>query len=80
MYKDTKKHKMLRKGKCRPCGIPLTPGTEVIKTNANGGQDSQVYICMSCARDIAKIVLADVNLDEFGQEIVMEKLSDDLGE
>ncbi len=77
MYKDTKKHKMLRKGKCRPCGIPLEIGTEVIRTVANGGQDSQVYICMSCGRDIAKIVLAEENLDEFGQEIVMGKLSDE---
>lgn len=66
---------MKQTGSCRPCGNKLSRDTVVIKTAAHGGQDSKVYICMDCAREIAKLALATADLDEFGSEMVMDKLS-----
>lgn len=79
MTRQIEKYTMKRDGSCRPCGKRVLRGTDVIKTAAFGGQDNQVYICMDCGKEIAKIALAGVNLDEFGQEIVMEVLSNDTG-
>lgn len=67
-------YQMQRDGTCRPCGVKLLRGTLVIRTPAIGGQDNKVYICLDCARTIAKIVLMDSDLDQFGQELVMYKL------
>ena len=68
------KYTMQRDGSCRPCGKKIERGDSVIRTAAYGGQDSQVFICMACGREIAKIALEKEDLDEFGQEMVMEKL------
>jgi len=71
---NIEKYTMQRDGTCRPCGKKLERGDEMIRTNAFGAQDSQVFICLDCGRDIAKIALEKEDLDEFGQEMVMEKL------
>jgi DNA-directed RNA polymerase subunit RPC12/RpoP len=76
MMGKIEKWTMKQDGICRPCGLRLLKGTVAIKTAAHGGQDKTVYICMDCGRSIAKVVLATADLDEFGQEMVMDKLSD----
>lgn len=72
--RQIEKYTMQRDGSCRPCGTTLERGQTVIRTAAYGGQDSQVFICMECGYELAKIALETVDLDEFGQEIVMDKL------
>lgn len=62
---------------CRVCGIKLHRTHEAIKTpNISSGRPN-LYFCFTCAREIAKAVLVDADLEEFGQELVMDKLSNE---
>lgn len=65
---------MQQDGFCRSCSKGLPRGEIGIRTPNHGAGSSNLYFCTSCARKIAKIVLADEDLNEFGQELVMDKL------
>jgi hypothetical protein len=65
---------MQQDGSCRSCGVPLSRGGAAVKTPNRAVGSAHNYFCYSCAREIAKVALADADLNEFGQEIVMDKL------
>jgi RNase P subunit RPR2 len=69
------RHIMQQDGTCRACRAPLSRGSEAVKTPNRADGSAHHYFCYSCAREIAKVALADADLDVFGQELVMDKLN-----
>jgi len=68
------RHIMQQDGYCRSCGYSLLRGSAAVETPIFATGSAHNYFCYGCAYKIAKVALADVSLDDFGQELLMDKL------
>lgn len=69
------RHTLQQDGNCVSCGEVVLRGNDVIKTPNLNGWAANKFFCFDCGREIAKIALANADLEEFGQELVMDKLN-----